>query len=152
MQVVIMRGIAGSGKSTYVKNTFGDNINVKVCSADHFHTVNGVYKFDPKRAGAAHNACLASFLSCVSRNDDGYDYVIVDNTNTTAWEIAPYYRLAEIKGCDVKIVEVQVPVEVAIRRNVHHVPATTIKAMHSKMMQERLPPWWKVEVVVSPAE
>ena len=145
MNIYILRGIPGSGKSTWIKqeNRATDD---EVCSADFYHTINGVYKFDPKRTGEAHNLCLSKFLQLLQTKRD---HIYVDNTNTTAWEIAPYYRLAEVFLCNVQIITILCPVEVAIARNVHAVPGTTILTMHRNILMEQLPPHWKHTVIAA---
>lgn len=147
MEAYIMRGIPGSGKSTWVGNIvrfYEDrHKSVLVCSADHYHIVNGEYRFDPKNVTKAHNSCLKTFLY------EGRlkDVVIVDNTNISAWEISPYYRLAEMFEYKVTIVQVVCPFEVAIKRQTHRVPDEKIFAMYTRMMSEILPSHWKIHLV-----
>lgn len=90
MEVIIMRGLPGSGKDTWIRRNYPEG------SADSFHMVNGVYQYDPKKAGEAHNACLRKFLSiCIEVKESLPSQLIVSNTNSTIVEIAPYYRVAE---------------------------------------------------------
>ena len=44
-EVIVMQGVSGSGKSTYIKNNLP---NATVVSADHFfvNAVTGVYEFN----------------------------------------------------------------------------------------------------------
>lgn len=137
MKVYIMRGLPGSGKSSWVKNFCPTDT---VCSADHFHTVNGEYRYDPKNAGAAHGACLRQFVRAL---DVGTDVLVVDNTNTTAVELAPYVRLCEAFGIEYEIVNIACDFATACERNIHAVPPATIWNMHQNLMTERIPPYWK---------
>lgn len=143
MRVYIMRGLPGSGKSTWAK----DNLpHAVVCSADHFHTgSDGVYRFDPANAGNAHGECLKKFailLETFRITGNGPD-VVVDNTNTTAAELAPYVALSAAYGVEYEIVFIPCDFATACYRNTHRVPRATIWHMMQNLNTERLPVWWK---------
>lgn len=152
MDVIIMRGIPGSGKSTWVKENlidqFGDS--VRAVSADHYHTHNGVYLYEAANAKMAHNGCLRQYVDTLNspRDRELLGYLVVDNTNIWATDIAPYYRLAEMHGVPVKIVQMLCSVEVAARRNRkhHQVPDNVLWAMWQHMHSEKMLPQWKLEV------
>lgn len=149
MQVIIMRGIPGSGKSTWIKqNLIEAGQDWFIVSADHYHMIGGVYRYDPKNAGNAHAQCLRKFTEYLKRNEGCSGGIIVDNTNTTAWEIAPYYALALAFQCDVKIVRVHCPLETALPRSIHDVPATRVWQMYQNIVTEKLPPHWVEEIVI----
>ena len=141
MKVVVMRGVSGSGKSTWIKNNYP---GAYVCSADHFFEKDGEYIFDASKLSAAHNECLRQFIYAMESN---YDVVVVDNTNTTVVEMAPYVRVAEALGKDVEIVRLECSYKVASKRNQHGVPAKTIQMMENRM-HKRLPAHWPSETVV----
>jgi hypothetical protein len=146
MKVKILRGISGSGKSTYVKKLREDGVDVEVCSADHFFMEeDGSYVFDPSLLPRAHAACLRKFLNLVRSGHPSCAglLLLVDNTNTTAAEIAPYYAVAEAYGFDVEIIEFVVSVGEAAARNVHGVPVQGLERQAMNMCQP-LPPWWRV--------
>jgi tRNA uridine 5-carbamoylmethylation protein Kti12 len=148
-KVIIMRGIPGSGKSSCAAKIQEDlrrcGHSVDICSADFFFTSmeEGIYLFDLAILPQNHNKCLSEFLGCLQDRD--LSAIIVDNTNSRAWEIAPYYRLAEIFHCDVEIVWVQTDPEACKKRNIHGVPDSVIDAMFNTM--EAIPPFWKQRVV-----
>lgn len=72
MNIVLMSGIPGSGKSTYVKQLQQKlgYYDVVVCSADHFFMVNGEYRFDVTKLGDAHGACLNRFTRWILKQAD----------------------------------------------------------------------------------
>jgi len=148
MKVIVMRGLPGSGKSTYA-NKLAELGPTTIVSADKFFMKDGVYKFDAAKIGDAHSSCLREFVDLIQNGFLHGHTVIVDNTNTTAREIAPYYQLALAFGHEVKIVSVKSPgVQTCIDRNVHGVPSATIARMDSNIIGlADIPPYWKVEYV-----
>lgn len=144
-KVYIMRGLPGSGKTTWVKRhseLFRPNEFV-VCSADDYHVdPDGIYRFKPDRVGWAHNKCLMKFISNLWTQ---FPHVYVDNTNTSVWELAPYYRLGEAFGYDVVIVTVLATPEACAARGTHGVPVETIARMQANLdkSEEMMPRWWQ---------
>lgn len=136
MKVTILSGVPGSGKSTYVKTHIeGGSIH----SADHFFTTESGYQFEASKLGAAHAQCLRGFITaCQSR----YPTVVVDNTNTTTEEIAPYYSIAKAYGYEVELVTLLVDTPTALARGTHGVPEKNIDAMQRRIRDRRLPRFW----------
>ena len=143
--VIILRGPSGAGKSTYSKKLKG----ALVVSADDFFMKDGEYLFDPKKLPEAHGQCLRRFAHAVSSPDSKHDLIVVDNTNTTAVEVAPYAALALAYGHEMKIVNFIGDAVKAARRNVHLVPAPAVVAMAERMeaQSKMMPPWWPQETV-----
>lgn len=140
-EVKILCGISGSGKSTLCKQWNGN-----VCSADHYFMVDGKYCFNPEKLGGAHAACLRHFVKCLNNS---CPLVIVDNTNTTVAEVAPYAALALAYGYDLEIVILECNPDVASARNVHGVSKKVVLKQMNRLesLQKQLPSWWKVRVV-----
>lgn len=146
--VIILCGISGSGKSTRIAKLYPE---AAVCSADHYFMVDGEYRFDPSKLPQAHGSCLKQFVSCLQgRLPDGQPpTVVVDNTNTTVAEVAPYAALALAYGYDLRIEILKVDPEVAAARNLHGVPLAGIVKMAERLatLKDSLPPWWPCEEV-----
>jgi predicted kinase len=142
--VSILVGVPGSGKSHHTASLTG----AVVVSADHYFVEvgGGVYAFDPTKLGAAHGQCLRRYTEALQR---GESHVVVDNTNTTTLEMAPYVSLALAYGYAVTIVRVTCDPAIAAARNTHGVPEGAIRAMHARIeatFQTGLPPFWPVTV------
>lgn len=154
MKILIMRGIPGSGKTTWLRNNHPDlfdvpwgNVDNGWCSADHYHLKDGIYQFDPANIQNAHACCLRKFMLRVVEQPY-VKTVAVDNTNLTAWECAAYYYIGELYTTDIKIVTIWTDFLVAAKRNTHGVPIERVAQMHLTMLSERLPPQWKHEMVL----
>ena len=145
-EVIILRGLPGSGKSRFRTEFMERHSNdAGYCSADDFHyDEHGVYRFNPANAGAAHAACFRKYIGML---EDGITNILVDNTNTSAVEIAPYILGANAWHATVDIFQFDCTLETSMARNVHAVPENIIKTMFSRL-KEPLPSWWpKVQVL-----
>lgn len=127
-QLILIRGIPGSGKTTLAGIIIGNNPSVfKHYEADMYFTDdNGNYMWDFSRISAAHSWCQEATHKAL---DDGYS-VIVSNTFTTKKEIQYYLDLAE----DFQIVPTVV-VANGNFKNVHSVPEETINRMKERFQQ-----------------
>lgn len=135
-QLIIMRGIPGAGKSTIAKaieslyrTDYPTKINmVTIASADKFFD-DGKVPFDAKLLKFAHDYCLGVATRSMLM---GCAKVIVDNTNTRAWEFAPYVTLASTLQYNLKIVRVMTPLEIAVKYCEHKVPEDKIREMEAR--------------------
>ena len=140
--VVIMRGLPGSGKSTVAKKLAATVEGAVIVSADDGLMVGGQYQFDVTKLGAAHGACQAAFKTALAFNKP---LVIVDNTNTTPQEIQRYMDMAQNFGYEAVVMVVPCDVDTSAARNTHGVPREAIERMASRMASIPLDPAWKVE-------
>lgn len=149
MQVKIICGISGAGKSTYVRNyklNYQDMF-VLTCSADDYFYRQGKYEFHALELPEAHAQCLRKFTEALQKgrlNDSAV--LFVDNTNTSIAEVAPYAALALAYGADLEIVILECPVEKAFARNTHGVPLKGVQGQNARLatLADSLPPWWPV--------
>lgn len=158
-RVYIMSGPSGSGKSTWANlglklNSQGQN--VVIVSADHFFVGDdGVYRFNPRLLGAAHDMCRRNYWEAL--DNPQVDAVVVDNTNTRTSEINDYVVEANRRNIKpVTIVRVICDVEKAVARNSHGVPAGTVRdmwkrcnGMFDSFERNGMPPGWQdIEVMI----
>lgn len=91
--LVIIRGISGSGKSTVAELFVPKN---EICSADdYFVNAKGIYKFDGSKLKEAHQYCQTK---CRLKMANETPIVVVANTFTREWEMEEYYNLAKTFG------------------------------------------------------
>jgi predicted kinase len=87
----LIRGIPGSGKSTFAKELVADFL---VCEADKFFIKDNEYQFNPSKLGEAHSWCQ-KIVETYMKDGELYPKIAVSNTFTTERELQPYFDLAE---------------------------------------------------------
>lgn len=140
--VLILSGIPGSGKSTFGKKYSGNEDSRITCSANDYFMKSGKYEFDVSKLGQAHKACMRKFLTHLIL--ESIDLIIVDNTNTTALEIAPYYMAAISQGYRVELHSFDVSAEVGASRNIHGVSLHSCQIMARRFAEFQVPPFWEM--------
>ena len=124
LKLILIRGISGSGKTTYAKKLMNEDPSLSHYEADmYFLDQNGKYNFDPKKLPEAHAWCINETENDLSNNKS----VIVSNTFTTKWEIQKYIDLGEKYGATVVIKKAT-----GKYKNLHGVPEEAIKKMQSR--------------------
>jgi predicted kinase len=131
--LLIMRGLPGSGKSTRAYDIARDLApsHVAVLSTDDFFIgESGTYNFRPSEIPKAHAWNQSRADAEMAR---GTLVVIIDNTNTQAWQAKPYVEMAQRYGYEVEFIEPSTPwafdtVQLAAR-NVHGCPLEGIERM-----------------------
>ena len=142
-QVLIMQGVPGSGKSTRAKELAEKGGDSAIVSADNYFMSSGEYKFNLSEIGLAHQECLRQYISHLQKGEK--ETIIVDNTNTQAWECSPYVALAAAYGYDCKLIRVKCNPEIAAARNIHGVPPHAVMRMHKSLEEIQYPYGWRVE-------
>ncbi len=129
-KLYIVRGLPGSGKSTFAEAIVGSDF--LVCEADKYFMVDGEYKFDMNRLKEAHEWCrnrVETYMKDSLMNDQFYREIAVSNTFTQEWEMKPYFDLAKKYGYTVFTVIVE-------NRhggvNTHNVPDATLGNMRNR--------------------
>lgn len=141
MKVIIMRGLPGSGKSTWIANNVPGAL---VCSADEFMVQDGVYVWDPSKLHAAHSKCQDKYMLALQGR---MPLVVVDNTNLRPRDMEYYVVLAENMGYDIEIRTIHCDPAVAAARNIHGVPPERYVALVDRLKRPLHPHWQEYEVV-----
>jgi predicted kinase len=127
----IIRGVPGSGKSTFAKELV--RAEFLVCEADkYFIDDEGNYNFDGSKLKEAHEWCrdrVETFMQDSLLNDQFYRHIAVSNTFTREWEMQAYVDLAEKYGYRVFSVIVE---NRHGSSNVHGVPDEVIEKMKER--------------------
>ena len=118
----IVRGIPGSGKSTFAKTLGGQHYEADMFFIDE----DGNYKFDGTKIKDAHKWCQ-SFVETDMVLE--YPKIVVSNTFTQEWEMKPYMDLAKEHGYKVFTIVVE---NRHGGNNVHNVPEDKIEQMANR--------------------
>lgn len=89
--LVILRGLSGSGKST-VRKLFETKA---ICSADDYFMRNGIYRWYGEGLHQAHNWCQRKCRRFMKKQAR---LIIIDNTSVRERDLVPYQDLARQFG------------------------------------------------------
>lgn len=126
-QIILARGIPGSGKTTFAKKLVTDEDGMVHVEADMWFETTEGYKFDPYRLTSAHTWCVTHTEGEIRRGMD----VVVSNTFTLAAECAPYFVLAEKYGCILTIIECA-----GDFKSVHGIPEDKLEIMKARWISK----------------
>lgn len=134
-KLILMRGLPGSGKSTEAAQ-LAKEINATVFTTDEFFMENGEYKFDASLLSKAHAWNYRRTVDAMYADKN----VIVDNTNTQAWEMKAYVQKAKELEYDIELVEAsKAPwawdVKECANKNTHKVPLDAIQRMFNRFQR-----------------
>ncbi|MBD1556789.1 ATP-binding protein [Vibrio sp. S9_S30] len=118
-RLILVRGLPGSGKSTYAKS-----LSIHHVEADmYFVNQQGTYQFNPDELQQAHRWCQEQTEHVLKEGRD----VVVSNTFVERWEMNPYLNMASQLNANVEIVVCN-----GNFTSVHDVPSRTVKKMKFK--------------------
>lgn len=120
-ELVIVRGIPGSGKSTFSKS-----LGRAICSADDYFMRGGEYKWWGGGLRKAHEWCLRKTILFMKR---GVSPIIIDNTTVTDRELRPYTDLARNFGYRTTSIIVENRHD---GKSVHDIPEKGLEKMKSR--------------------
>lgn len=87
-RLIILRGLPGSGKSTFAE-LFGGTI---CCADDYMVDADGDYFYEREKLKLCHSKCYYKFVKAVEAGDET---IIIANTNVQKWEFAKYEDFAK---------------------------------------------------------
>jgi adenylate kinase family enzyme len=124
--LILLRGLPGSGKSTVADLIGAKGAGYAHFEADMYFMQDGVYKFDASKLKLAHNWCMIQTEKAMA---DDTSIIIVSNTFTQNWEMDFYYEKA-------KYYDYRVTSLVVENRhggvNVHGVPEDKLEIMRNR--------------------
>ena len=118
MRLTIVRGLPGSGKSTFAKEKFPGILHLE---NDMLHMADGKYQFVESKAGPR-QVLLRELCSLAIEN--GSD-VVVSNVFVSRRAVDIYRAIAEVHGAEFKVYRMDNDFG-----NVHNVPAKVYACMH----------------------
>jgi predicted kinase len=128
-RIVILVGLPGSGKSTYLQEVQGQVLSsdqLRILLADDI-----TYQGDNRRMFRVLRYLLKQRLEL--RRPVTY----LDATHLTPWERRPYIRMAQLYGASVEAVYFEVPLEVCRQRNLvreRNVPEDVMERFARKLV------------------
>lgn len=120
----LIRGVPGSGKTTYAKKLLEEYNNIVHIEADMFFERTGQYLFDREKLHTAHNWCLNTAQILLNQGVK----VIVANTFTTYKEVKDYLNYAKRNGHGITLVTMGTEYG-----SIHNVPEDVLQAMRERL-------------------
>lgn len=132
-KIIIIRGLPGSGKSTYANGYFRDYF---ILSTDDFFIVNNEYIFEPWKIGEAHNWNMCRAIKIMNAGEN----IIIDNTNSQKWEYNVYVEMAKSFNYTIVVVDLydnDYTDQELYKRCKHGVPLEVISKMRKRYERQK---------------
>jgi predicted kinase len=125
-KLYIVRGLPGSGKTTFAKTLGGVHFE-----SDQYFMVDGEYKFDVTKLKNAHSWCQTQVSNAMLLNYTANinNVIVVSNTFTQEWEMTPYVEMANEWGYTVFTIIVE---NRHGGKNIHGVPDDKLEIMKNR--------------------
>lgn len=121
----LIRGVPGSGKSTFAQSLLDNRLVQRVYEADDYFIINGQYRFDPTLLEDAHYQCQRNTWLALYEGMS----VAVSNTSCADWEVGIYAKIAR----DTEANFVSIILENRHDgKNIHGCPDTKVEQMKRK--------------------
>jgi len=145
MRIVVLAGLPGSGKSTWLERTAGGGISSdavrKLLADDETDQSIHVRVFQTVRYLLEQRIAI------------GRPVTYIDATNLTPEERRPYIEIAKARGCEIEAVFFDVPLEVCLDRNARRprmVPPDAMGKMASKLVPPAVSEGFHIVTVLRP--
>ena len=116
-KLIIVRGIPGTGKSTFCREVFPDILHLE---NDMFQYQNGEYHYDEKKLQKSIQWCFNTASNALKNGMD----VVISNTFAKKAFIDSYKELAKEYGCQFEIYRMM-----GNFKDIHNVPEDVLKSM-----------------------
>lgn len=125
--LILLRGLPGSGKSTFAL-VLSENGRFPIFSVDDYFTdpQTGRYQFIHTENHKAYAQCEAEVANSMMR---GMERIVVHNVFSMEWEMAPFFKLAEANGYRVFVMTME---NYHQGSNEHGIPEEQMEKMRSK--------------------
>ena len=150
-KIIILRGLPGSGKTTFVeyvkRRARGMVAHITADSWPELYGEDGKIVFEQLQT--AHDSAYSVFDAEVTEMEDPCEFVIVDNTMTRLWEMQHYIACARLNAIyDVTVIELRFPhdpetIAALAARSKRKVPKWKVQKMADRW--ESIPAFWPVE-------
>lgn len=125
-ELIIIRGLPGSGKST-LSAVLSENNKYPVFSIDDYFTDdNGNYNFEFSENHKAYKHCESRTEEAMRSS---HPKIFIDNVFSLEWEMEPYFKLAGLYNYRVHVITVE---NRHGAENVHQVSSGQIERMAAK--------------------
>lgn len=108
-QLIIIRGVPGSGKKNLVyhlENNINDKKEFTIISSQYYYYSNNKYIFDRKNINESYSYSFKNYIDALV---DKIHRIYIINNNNKSWMYENYIKLAKEYNYDIKIVEIMCP-------------------------------------------